>query len=407
MTQETSGRGVAAAANIEKVLRSISSASLGELMSIWRARAHEEGSGSPAVFRCLGERVLAQGEPLLAYDVVSAGLGIWPKDVRLRQLQGLALSRSGATERANAVLENLRREEETGEETLGMLGRTYKDLAATAATRKQRNEFLKRAAETYTQAYEATGGYWTGINAATMNLLIGETERAQELAREVRDECLEEIANPSGDRYWELAALGEASLILRDQSQAGEWYARAAKAGKNRFGDLHSSRRNARLILQHWNEDKGWIEQYLCIPCVLVFAGHMVDRPDRRTPRFPSELEPAVAKEIQRRIEIFKPGFGFASAACGSDILFCPRQCRFYSKLKVACAFRTRAHTIRARHHSIHGKDRDRRHFLRVLWSIAIGTCGHSLPATRQHIDPPGHLERKTGRWPRWRSQYR
>ena len=91
-------------------------------------------------------------------------------------------------------------EQGTGEETLGMLGRTYKDLAATAATRKRRNEFLKRAAETYTQAYEATGGYWTGINAATMNLLIGQTERAQELARKVRDECLEEIVDPSGDR---------------------------------------------------------------------------------------------------------------------------------------------------------------------------------------------------------------
>ena len=322
MTEETSERGEADTPNIDKVLRSISSASLGELMSIWRARAHEEGSGSPAVFRCLGERVLAQGEPLLAYDVVSAGLGIWPKDVRLRQLQGLALSRSGATERANAVLENLRREEETGEETLGMLGRTYKDLAATAATRKQRNEFLKRAAETYTQAYKATGGYWTGINAASMNLLIGETERAQALARKVRDECLEEIPERSGDQYWELAALGEASLILRDQSQAGEWYARAAEAGKNRFGDLHSSRRNARLILEHWNEDQAWIEEYLCIPCVLVFAGHMIDRPDRTTPRFPSEFESAVAKEIQRKIDMLKPGFGFASAACGSDILF-------------------------------------------------------------------------------------
>ena len=128
MAQETSGRAEADAVNIDNVLRSIGSASLGELMSVWRARAHEEGSGSPAVFRCLGERVLAQGEPLLAYDVVSADLGIWPKDVRLRQLQGLALSRSGATERANAVLENLRREEETGEETLGMLGRTHKEL---------------------------------------------------------------------------------------------------------------------------------------------------------------------------------------------------------------------------------------------------------------------------------------
>jgi class 3 adenylate cyclase len=322
MTNETSGRGEADSANVDEVLRSIGSASLGELMSIWRARAHEEGSGSPAVFRRLGERVLAQGEPLLAYDVVSAGLEIWPKDVRLRQLQSLALSRSGATLRANDILENLRREKETGEETLGMLGRTYKDLAATAKTRNQRKEFLKRAAETYTQAYEATGGYWTGINAATMNLLIGKAEQAQKLARKVRDECSEEIAERSGDQYWELAALGEASLILRDQSQAGEWYARAAETGKKRFGDLHSSRRNARLILQHWNEDQAWIEQYLRIPCVLVFVGHMIDGPDRTTPRFPSELESAVAKEIQRKIDTLKPGFGFASAACGSDILF-------------------------------------------------------------------------------------
>jgi class 3 adenylate cyclase len=310
------------AANTDKVLRAISSASLGELMSVWRARAHEEGSSSPVIFRCLGERVLAQGEPLLAYDIVSAGLAIWSKDVRLRQLQGLALSRSGATERANAVLENLRGEKGAGEETLGMLARTYKDLAATAARRKQRNDFLKRAAETYTQAYEATGGYWTGINAATMNLLVGETERAQELARKVRDDCLEKIADPSGDQYWRLAALGEASLVLRDQSQAGEWYARAAETGKNRFGDLHSSRRNARLILQLWNEDQGWIEEYLRIPCVLVFAGHMIDRPDRTIPRFPGEMESAVAREIQRKIEMLKPGFGFASAACGSDILF-------------------------------------------------------------------------------------
>ena len=88
-------------------------------------------------------------------------------------------------------------------------------------------------------------------------------------------------------RALETAALGEASLILRDQSQAREWISGAqAEAGKNRFGDLHSSRRNARLILQHWNEDQAWIEGYLCIPCVLVFTGHMIDRPDRTTPRF-------------------------------------------------------------------------------------------------------------------------
>ena len=180
-------------------------------MSIWRARVPEEGSGSPTLFRCLAERILAHGEPLLAYDVITAGLATWPGDVRLRQLQGLALARSGATERANAILEDLRRDAQTGEETLGMLGRTYKDLAAAAATRDQREAFLRRAAETYGEAYRATGGYWTGINAATMNLLIGEKEHACEIASKVREQCLKEVQDPAGDQYWELAALGEAA----------------------------------------------------------------------------------------------------------------------------------------------------------------------------------------------------
>ena len=77
-------------------------------MSIWRAREPEEWSRSHEIYRALAERILGQGEPLLAYDVLTEGLTQWPDDVRLRQLQGLALARSGATERANAVLEKLR-----------------------------------------------------------------------------------------------------------------------------------------------------------------------------------------------------------------------------------------------------------------------------------------------------------
>ena len=291
-------------------------------MSIWRARTHEERSDCPDVSRCLGERILAQGEPLLAYDVVSAGLKIWPDDLRLRQLQGLALSRSGATERANAILESLRREDENEEETLGMLGRTYKDLAATAATGKQRKEFLKRAAKTYGEAYQTSGGYWSGINAATMTLLIGESHRAREIATKVRNQCLNEVEYSRGDSYWEFAALGEASLVCRDFKQAGEWYARAAEKSSGRYGDLDSSRRNARLILKHWNEDPSWIDKYLRVPSVVVFAGHMVDRPNRSEPRFPEELASAVAAEIQQKLNKLEPGFAFSSAACGSDILF-------------------------------------------------------------------------------------
>ena len=188
-------------------------ATLAELMSVWRARDVEDWSRSPGTYRTLAEKILGQGEPLLAYDVVSEALAKWPEDIRLRQLQGLALARSGATERANAILETLRSAGQTDEETLGMLGRTYKDLAS--RTGAEREKFLRRAAEIYTQAYESSGGYWSGINAATMNLLIGETERAAELAEKVRAECLQALSpDQSGDQYWLLAALGEAALIL-------------------------------------------------------------------------------------------------------------------------------------------------------------------------------------------------
>ena len=70
---------------------------LADLMAMWRSRDLEEWSSSPKIYRLLGERILKQGEPLLAYDVVSEGVKNYPKDVRLRQLQGLALARSGAT----------------------------------------------------------------------------------------------------------------------------------------------------------------------------------------------------------------------------------------------------------------------------------------------------------------------
>ncbi|HXY60599.1 MAG TPA: TRAFs-binding domain-containing protein [Chthoniobacterales bacterium] len=268
------------------------------------------------------EKFLAQGEPLLAYDAASEGLTESPNHVRLRQLQGLALARSGAAARANIILKTLHEENHADEETLGMLGRTFKDLAANAKRSADRKELLKRAAEIYGDAYKSTGGYWSGINAATMNLLVGETDRAAALAKRVRAQCLQEIEDPSGDSYWELAALGEVALISHSLSEASNWYVRAAEQGKGRFGDLQSSRRNARLILEHWGTNARWIDDYLRIPNVVVFAGHMIDRPDRAARRFPPELEPAVAKQIQSEVSDMNPGFGFASAACGSDILF-------------------------------------------------------------------------------------
>jgi len=48
----------------------------------------------------------------------------------------------------------------------------------------------------------------------------------------------------------------------------------------------------------------------------------MVDQPGRPFPRFPAELEAAIRDAIRERLKELNAGFGFSSAACGSDILF-------------------------------------------------------------------------------------
>lgn len=59
-------------------------------------------------------------------------------------------------------------------------------------------------------------------------------------------------------------------------------------------------------------------------PRSIVFTGHMIDLPDRATPRFPARLEGAAAKAIKAKIAAAKaPGMiGIASGARGGDILF-------------------------------------------------------------------------------------
>src|SRR5207302_855783 len=57
-------------------------------------------------------------------------------------------------------------------------------------------------------------------------------------------------------------------------------------------------------------------------PAAVVFAGHMIDQPGRPVPRFPPQLEAMVRDSIRERLKQVNAGFGSASIACGSDILF-------------------------------------------------------------------------------------
>lgn len=273
---------------------------------------------SPDIYIVLGETILQLGEPLMAYDVITEGLKHWENNIRLKQLLALALARSGATFRANSLLLELVEAGASDRETISILARTHKDLYLQATTPEEKQRQLELAAQSYQQAYELSGSYYPGINAATMNLLRGEEATAREIAAQVREQCLHQ---PEKD-YWQLATLGEAALILRGWSEAEEWYTRAIEVGKGRLGDISSTRRNAKLLLEYLEGNTQRLREWFKLPRAVVFNGHTIDQQGRNIPRFPPQLERQVYQAIRERLLDLDVKIGYASAACGADILF-------------------------------------------------------------------------------------
>ena len=247
----------------------------------------------------------------------------------LRQLQALALARSGDVERANAILGKLAAEGLADAETLGMLARTHKDLALRAHDAAARTRHLGAGFQLYETAFESArlagdhgAAYYAGINAAAMAVLRSDIRRSHQLARDVRAACgrVDCATQDEAARYWREATLGEAALILGEIQAAAIHYKAAAALGKNRLGDLSSTRRQARLLAAHLPAGAIAIDA-LRIPPVVVFTGNMIDAPGRESPRFPPALEPTIRTALRARFEDLRPMAVYGSAASGADLL--------------------------------------------------------------------------------------
>jgi class 3 adenylate cyclase len=136
--------------------------------------------------------------------------------------------------------------------------------------------------------------------------------------------CRKALAHSSGkaaDEYWPRATLAEAALIGGDLDAAQERYAEAASLAGTNYGDLSSTKHQARILLDHLNIDPSWLDQAIRIPPVLVFTGHMIDAPGRAERRFPQEAADEVRGRIRRYVQELGPAAAYGSAACGADIL--------------------------------------------------------------------------------------
>ena len=316
------------AAAVEQLGADLHHLDLAKSLELWQTLKSSSGPLPTKIYQDLAQHVMRLGEPLLAYDIVAEGLKLWPTETRLRQLMALALLRSGAVQQALELLQKLVDEDNRDEETMGLLARAHKDFAKLATDPAETTKQWGLAYEIYASAYERTGGYWSGINAATIARYLNDNEQALVLANRVTDQCLQELTRgteDSGELYWLRATLGEAALIRGELSDAIKWYTEAGRGANGRYGDLASTRRNARLLFKVMDLDPDQqqrIESCFKIPRVVVFSGHMIDQPGRPAPRFPNSLAPQVYEQIAEILRRLDAGIGVASAACGSDILF-------------------------------------------------------------------------------------
>ena len=206
---------------------------------------------------------------------------------------------------------------DSDEETLGLLARVYKD----SWRRSGAAEDGSRSRDIYLRSFLSLGGYWSGINAATMSWLLGDHSLAHHLAGKVLARCLAE-PRPAADRYWLMATVGEAQLLLGQEAEAITTYRQAVELAGHRHALIISSLQQLQLLAAHGFPVPGDLFGVLKSPSLVVFVGHMLDTPERTTPRFPPHLEDTVRREIDRRLDELDARIGYCSAACGSDLLF-------------------------------------------------------------------------------------
>jgi len=240
-------------------------------------------------------------------------------DPEIDYLAALASARLGAVAEAERRLAEIDRDSlgasPLAVEVWSLAGRIAKDRYAAVADRTSAaaHDFAQTAIADYEHAHALGGGAYSAVNAATMAMLAGDALRANRLANQALA-----TAGAAGD-HWHHATAGEALLILDRVDEARAQYAEAFRLAGHRFGDVASMRRQLTLI---GTPSARALAESLPAPQVIAFSGHMIDHPQRPSPRFPADIEPHVAAALKEAVAALGPSIGFAQAACGADILF-------------------------------------------------------------------------------------
>lgn len=166
------------------------------------------------------------GNELLCLDLVKRALD---RGLRSRRLDYLRIQSLANTGNAMAALDAYHGldldERELDEDWLALHGRLEKDLGLRGGA--QATHYFARAAAAYLSAFKTHGGYYSGINAASMLMLAGRAAASRKLARKVLTRLDGEHARDPQQRYFQLASAAEAALLLGEPARCNAYLRRA------------------------------------------------------------------------------------------------------------------------------------------------------------------------------------
>lgn len=185
----------------------------------------------------------------------------------VQEQYGLALNREKRREEAEQVLLNLIERRGPSSETLGILGRVYKDRWEDARNKGNHylaNALLEKAINTYLRGFEADWrDAYPGINAVTMMNLADQVDpRQQQLLPVVRYAVERKLSAGTPD-YWDYATLLELAILANDEVGTHRYIGLALASRYESFA-LDTTARNLRLIREgkeRRGEAASWIEE--------------------------------------------------------------------------------------------------------------------------------------------------
>jgi tetratricopeptide (TPR) repeat protein len=301
-----------------------------------------------------------------ALELLERGLEIEPHNLKGLHEKGICLQRlaiAGAQghslERAREHYRNVLETAPNDPETWALLGRVDKDAWIAAwrlaghTPEQMRDEaayedaLLRAAIDSYTQCFRYNPGhYYSGINALTlMHLhrhLTGDPRYDRDMdimAGAVRFSA--EFEPDEAQQFWSKVTLGDLEVLVGTPDSVKAAYKEAIARNDRDWFALNASRAQLQMLQDlgfHPEQVEAGIATFdralkkLAHPeaqwrprQVILFSGHMIDAPDRATPRFPPDKEATAAQKIAEMLDRLGAGpddLALTQGACGGDLLF-------------------------------------------------------------------------------------